>query len=1664
MQTNLNEMLIDLMSTDPAWVELINILGNFNDTQVLSKVEVLDHLRAIPNSDLGVVEESFRQLGVNLSKDLIASNIAKLTPLFDNVSKWSLVSGTTDWNKYVAFLIDASFNTRRLWTPDYVTFTPYPEGKTILDGGVWYPTPKAELDVSIDLLDPNKFPITITFKDRDLVISTLESLGYSIAQAEFWFDKSVGLEPRNDDPIQRTVRVALLLSRMTDLFYTYAPVEELLEGVWISITAQTNIYVGTSLVLEPTRYVDVGHASELDASKFLTVQSAGLNYANYDQYSKHAFIFNSTSYLASKGYTVAIIDQTSVKSVQSFDTYSDDSLVTANALADYLVIQSPDDILVITSFYDPTKNLVGSNLFNALISIGATAETLTTMKHGSAYVLVGRVGLGGSNGLEKYLGTTSDGTDSAISTNIDLSSLAYSSLPTIDATTSSFTYLTNVRSGQYVYISYKTVYSDGSFKMAQATALDSDALMDKGLGYIEFNEVAVTTPIPITLVYGSRTETVMFSVSPSDYIEDPVDLLIADPSPVFGGQRVLVNVQAAYVGNPDYQALDDNSLLVLTTSLGSIDGQYVVLPDTKYDTPFTITAEYNGLGNKLSDSLVVIAKQSITEIVPIKLEITVPSTLNQGVNTPITTTVTYNDQSSKDVNPAYTISTSKVTIQNSVLASDFTNFDYKATIFAGYMENGVTVTAQTDVSLICKKYSLRQVKVVMDSTIEEGNTLTPSSLGLYALDSASATDVQNGIGVLGWYAITGDWVGSDVSGSAQPLTVDPTTGRFTAPTVSQNTICGLRFTRIEKGVAFAVEDIIEVIDNVPAPIGLEINTRDYIYSGNSSAVNVSALWNNRRLYNADATITVTFNPSESAQAEALIRTQKLINEGDTTASLTNIDYSRWVKLFLQDTGKTYNDPMLNTTINGQAIYFYGDLHGTCDVQATYQGISAHRSIPLAPLRSVVQSIVIEGVEAVGEQSRTFYRALATYSDGTQAYVQPEWSATWEGSDTSDYKLIKFAPATYTGYEIVSLVSGTEPTTFDIFQGLSVSRWAMFDGITSIQQLKDLQLVGAVMTARKVDANTYVAVNARYYRVSAKLDVLVTNKVLAPINTIVAATIIGPASFRADVNYVSYALVNTYQLSGLQHHSDGSYVQGTAKQFDVQVSNDWDIVQTLVDDGTGNYVISTDTVVNLDQDGYIYPVMNVNAQVLIRATFNDGYNAFTRETTVTMVAVNKYLLDLVVYGASTVYDTESKNNGVGYTSGLWYIPYTAHLFTADTVGTTGDLVNATWKLESPLLVSGVRVDETQGYLIVDTQTSDSVVTLVASYTEDTPYDTRETILGKHDVQILASTAITKLDVTLPLSNIDPNTDLQIKATYTRRNGVVFSNLDAAIDPSQDVVYNWTLEETTLPNITLSSSGVIRFPASATAQVVSVTCTLTEGTTTFTQTIDVMCPAVGYPTAITVSGFRNIRDDSVVNYTATVTRRSASSSDVTNLSRWTLQDLSGNTILIRGLNLNPDTGVLTCSRIREDVTFLIHCEYIENAVFENTIQVTVHSSYPKVGVGTFGIKDLAGAETYCTTQFVTDQPAQFTITANEGQYGYLLLRQDYGVPILTAVADSSGIVNNNFGSWNGALKPVGGGAQTGPITLTKTYDNVVDTLSLYRTDNKGFLLTVFTIRYS
>ena len=152
-----------------------------------------------------------------------------------------------------------------------------------------------------------------------------------------------------------------------------------------------------------------------------------------------------------------------------------------------------------------------------------------------------------------------------------------------------------------------------------------------------------------------------------------------------------------------------------------------------------------------------------------------------------------------------------------------------------------------------------------------------------------------------------------------------------------------------------------------------------------------------------------------------------------------------------------------------------------------------------------------------------------------------------------------------------------------------------------------------------------------------------------------------------------------------------------------------------------------------------------------------------------------------------------------------------------------------------------------------------------------------------------------------------------------------------------------------------------------------------------------------------------------------------------------------------------------KIREDVVLTAHCSYQESGnTFEASHTFTLYSSYPRIGVGPFGINTITEVETL-TDRIYASGSARFTLNATKDAFGYFVARSDYGTPVFDVAADDAGNINYNYVGWDGANRPIGGGEQTGPIHIQKVYDNVVDELDIYRTNTKGFLFTVFTLRY-
>lgn len=221
----------------------------------------------------------------------------------------------------------------------------------------------------------------------------------------------------------------------------------------------------------------------------------------------------------------------------------------------------------------------------------------------------------------------------------------------------------------------------------------------------------------------------------------------------------------------------------------------------------------------------------------------------------------------------------------------------------------------------------------------------------------------------------------------------------------------------------------------------------------------------------------------------------------------------------------------------------------------------------------------------------------------------------------------------------------------------------------------------------------MTVSAKFFNSRDAKNVLVMVEQTQPVNTIVRSRIEGPLVVSADCVNASYALVNTYQLTGYRVLQDGTELEQGEYQYDSEVSSDW-VILTQSEYVNGAPVATTQTVATIDDDGYLSVLRNVDAVISVRA-FNDGYNQFSRDIEVQITKYNQYLLDLQVIGAHEVWDIASLNTGVQYDANLWYMQYGLELRIPDE--SPLPVSEALWSIRGPSDLTDCWVDDVQGRL-------------------------------------------------------------------------------------------------------------------------------------------------------------------------------------------------------------------------------------------------------------------------------------------------------------------------------------------------------------------------------
>lgn len=116
-----------------------------NDTQEsIASGILIDSATGFDTLDLNLVQKELQSLGINIRNPDNLSNI-QLNTLYRTIGKLWRQKGRAATIDYVAAALGVTLISERLWTEDYVDFTPEPTfgnppGTPIWEGGTWYPT------------------------------------------------------------------------------------------------------------------------------------------------------------------------------------------------------------------------------------------------------------------------------------------------------------------------------------------------------------------------------------------------------------------------------------------------------------------------------------------------------------------------------------------------------------------------------------------------------------------------------------------------------------------------------------------------------------------------------------------------------------------------------------------------------------------------------------------------------------------------------------------------------------------------------------------------------------------------------------------------------------------------------------------------------------------------------------------------------------------------------------------------------------------------------------------------------------------------------------------------------------------------------------------------------------------------------------------------------------------------------------------------------------------------------------------------------------------------------------------------------------------------------------------------------------------------------------
>lgn len=1543
----LPDLLTELLKADSLWVDLYSIIHEYTEENVTKFIRALEKIRVIDkDSDPSIVDMSIRQIGFDIHQDILEINGGNIRKMFYQLSKFYLINGNPTFPKFIEFLLGRQFEVQNLYTSNYVDFSAVPNGPLITEGGTWFSTSHVNLIVAgadlVEYLSINVGAGDVKYiKKRLDYDSKTESEKLSIDNL---IDQ---LMVRELDPATDPYEIveAMVDLRLSELFYKFAPINEVIKDIYLGLYARADLYLSMSAFIYPRDYIDLEKPTPLAITvDFPSVVSSG------------------------KEYSInARIQWSNLTETTEMVTEFSDSM-------DWLESKQP------VIFGEPGTDLTGNTMLTVNL-FGTTATKNVTVVSYSIPLIPDSIEIKGPSRV------LSEG------------------------------------SGRYELI--------GVYGNSRSVIEDAEN--------IEWLLIGSNARLEFSTIFATR--------------------LIGDSS---------VSLQASYTASNGV-VLHANKTIALEARL--------LNPIPVMIRPVFTLVVLDDEGSVLTET------NNFTEFL-------------QGNFYRVKADVIYTDGS--EIIQAPVMITCK---QQSVQLDSAGIFeavpvyaDYDIVFDMSYSDGEEEINLSETVRLKFPRIDLTSIQIQGPDVVIEGKQ------AVYQAVASWSNGQQSVIPEPMWRSpeqiVAGELIMS--------IPVD-SQGRIQAPILGKNSqaVIVAQTQSFPSGTLVTASKVIEIVNQVRTLLGLNIIVVDSVLEGTYISIKVLALW-------SDGSQTDILPNSIS-----LYNDDGILAFGDRT-SINSMTYTNnnlphlgsFTETTFEDgeTGETCDTLSLKYIPDSSASNKPSGLH-TLEVMYEKDGVGVieTRYITLVPKVVKALSVDYELPESLTENTRYFLTASATFEDGSIKEVESNWYITDLEGEVEDLPA-DISQGRFSLPRIVNVLTGLdEDALMDMVndgQNLStIQRNALLNGdrffapdenrpvsgqtwpeklLILFQQYENEVFFRAVLQTRFVDEDEPFVLRLGYFAQEREKTHTVINAPVKPHDLIKSRYIWGPVEIEANsARMYSYSLIVDYDDLGEEYgvSNDWSIELFSDETFNqrreiirrlVEVDGKEDLLP-MEDDGSGMRktvdelteeemlaILPTNSVVDIDEDGYLYPIMNVDARLVISAAYDDGITTFTDTLIVYMKRINTNLLGMNMYlespaGAIT-YDfgnliTDEPNSWNFLTAdGVIYYQLKVELNRVDSPTPVPPPGIVLWQAEP--VTGGVSFDEATGRLFVTAQTDDQHVTLTASYeeefreTEESTEIFQETVSSRYAVLITAHKALDSINLTGPSFTQDNRVFYPIVNIIRRDN----TQADAT------KVLSWEIVDAP-DGVTKEGEYGFNIPRLDTDKQMTLRAVATEGNRQITRDFLFNLLAGFIPEELLVEfNPTGHKDRSTLALTALLKiRNNPVPINITNQVYWILDTQ------YPGLSIGNKTGILTLPYLNEDLTINIRAVYSSShlAEPEKSISLIGQSSYP--------IFWTAGNNVINNTYFATiwssdlyehvtsDRGGRFSISPNSNEYLYFAHPKSFGNAALAIVPSTTEQVD-----W---------GNLQAPVEVTRTYmDGTTEQWYVYRSLNRGFGESEFSITYT